>query len=440
MRKILLATLLGMMSVGLGTGVRGDDWPQWMGPNRDGVWAENDLLDKFPAGGPKVLWRVKINGGYAGPAVAAGKVYVMDYETTADTRADAEPVMPKKAIAGKERVVCLDAKTGEEVWKHTYDCSYKVSYPAGPRCTPTVDDDRVYTLGTMGHLYCLDAKTGKPLWSKNFVKDYGATVAIWGYCGHPLVDGKQLIVIPGGDAGVVALDKMTGKELWRSPLSKDAGYAPPSIIEAGGKRQLIVWLPEKIHSLNPEDGKEYWNVELKPAYGMSIMAPRKFGDYLFAGGIGFKSVLLKLDKGKPGVTEVWRGKRDTSISPVNMTPLIENGVIYGVDQPGELRGVDLETGKRLWQTYAPTTTKKNANSGTAFLVKNGDRYILFGETGRLTIAKLTREGYTEIDAADILKPTTKAFDRDVVWSHPAFANKCVFARNDKEIICVSLAK
>jgi outer membrane protein assembly factor BamB len=437
MRNIVFAAaLLGLPALA----VRGDDWPQWMGPNRDGVWAETGLLDKFPAAGPKVLWRTPIYGGYAGPAVAGGKVYVMDYETKADTRAYAEPSMPKESINGKERVLCLDANTGKQLWMHSYECAYKVSYPAGPRCTPTVDGDRVYTLGTMGHLYCLDAQTGKPLWSKDFVKDFGATVAIWGYCGHPLVDGDQLIVIPGGEAGVVALDKKSGKELWRSPLSKDPGYAPPSIIKAGGTRQLIVWLPEKIHSLNPTDGKEYWNVDLKPNYGMSIMAPQKLGDYLFAGGIGWKSVLLKLDPTKPAATEVWRGKRDTSLSPVNMTPFLEAGMIYGVDQPGELRGVDLETGKRLWQTYAPTTTKKNASSGTAFLVKNGDRFILFGETGRLTFAKLTRDGYEEIDAANILEPTTKAFDRNVVWSHPAFANKCVFARNDKEIVCISLAK
>jgi outer membrane protein assembly factor BamB len=437
MRNVLLtALLLGAA----GPGARGDDWPQWMGPKRDAVWREAGILDKFPAGGPTLVWRKAIHGGYAGPAVADGKVFVMDFQTKGDIKAGSNPNPPKDSLSGKERVLCLDAKTGEQAWVHPYDCSYKVSYPAGPRCTPTVDNERVYTLGTMGHLYCLDAKTGKPIWSKDFVKDYGAKVSLWGYTGHPLVDGKQLIVIPGGKAGVVALDKTTGEELWRNPLSEEPGYSPPTIAEAGGVRQLLVWLPEKIHGLDPATGKERWGVDLKPEYGMSIMTPRVSGDYLFAGGIGWKSVLLKFTKGEAAPKEVWRGSRSTSISPINMTPFIEGDMMYGVDQPGELRGIELATGKRLWQTYAPTTGAKNASSGTAFVVKNGDRFFLFGETGRLTIAKLTRAGYEEIDAAKIIDPTTPAFGRAVVWSHPAFANKCIYARNDKEIVCYSLAK
>src|SRR5262245_43374701 len=283
MRNVLLTALL-LGAAGLSA--RGDDWPQWMGPKRDAVWRETGLLDKFPSGGPTLVWRKPIHGGYAGPAVADGKVFVMDFETKGDIKAGSNPNPPKDSLPGKERVVCLDAKTGEQAWMHYYDCAYKVSYPAGPRCTPTVDNDRVYTLGTMGNLYCLDAKTGKPIWSKDFVKDYGAKVSIWGYTGHPLVDGKQLIVIPGGKAGVVALDKATGEELWRNPLSEEPGYSAPTIAEVGGVRQLLVWLPEKIHGLDPSTGKERWSVDLKPEYGMSIMSPRVSGDYLFAGGIG----------------------------------------------------------------------------------------------------------------------------------------------------------
>src|SRR5262245_16648556 len=139
------------------------------------------------------------------------------------------------------------------------------------------------------------------------------------------------------------------------------------MIEAGGRKQLLIWDADKINSLDPESGKVYWSVELKPSYGMSIPAPRKLGDYLFAGGIGWQSVLLRLAKDKPAAQEVWRGKRDTSVHPVNSTPFLEEGMIYGVDQPGELRGVDLQTGKRLWETTRPTTGDKPASSGTAFL-------------------------------------------------------------------------
>lgn len=432
--RALLVALLCLVAV------RADDWPQWMGPKRDAVWRETGILEKFPEGGPRVLWRTPIKGGYAGPAVADGRVFVLDFDTAGDVKAGSKP-MGKPMLKGTERVLCLDAKTGKELWKHEYDATYQVQYPAGPRCTPTVDGERVYTLGTMGDLLCLEVKTGKVVWSKNAVKDFGAKVPIWGFTSHPLVDGKKLFVTAGGKDGVaVALDKATGKVLWQAVKADEPGYAPPTIIEAGGKRQLLVWPPKSIHSLDPETGKEHWSYELEPAYGMSIMAPRQLGDYLFAGGIGWKSALLKLDREKPGVTEVWTGTKTTSISPVNMTPFLEDGMIYGVDQPGELRGVDLLTGKRLWQTYNPTTGARNASSGTGFLVKNGDRFFIFGETGRLTIARLSRKGYEEIDRAQILEPTSFTFGRNVVWSHPAFANQSMYARNDREIVRVSLAK
>jgi outer membrane protein assembly factor BamB len=200
-------------------------------------------------------------------------------------------------------------------------------------------------------------------------------------------------------------------------------------------------------SVNPDDGKQYWDVDLVPYQGMSIMAPRQFGDYLFAGAIGPVSILLELDKTKPAVKEVWREKQITkSVYPVNSTPIIDDGIIYAVDQPGPLRAVKLTTGERLWSTMLPVIGKdepENRNkygSGTAFLVKNGDRYFIFGESGHLVIAKLSAEKYEEIDRAKILDPTNEAFGRPVVWSHPAFANKCIFARNDKEIVCYSLAK
>ena len=435
MKRILILAFLLTASA-----VRADDWPQWMGPNRDGVWGEKGILDKFPKGGPKEVWRTKIHGGYSGPAVVGGLVYVMDYETKADIRKLSSPNPPKGGLDGKERILCLDARTGKEVWKHQYDCHYTVSYPAGPRCTPTVHAGKVYTLGSEGNLCCLDAKTGKVLWSKDFVKDYAAKTPIWGFTGHPLIDGKKLICLVGGKGSLlVAFDKDTGMEVWKSLDAKDPGYSPPSIVTAGGKRQLLIWDPERIHSADPETGKPYWSVELKPAYGMSIMAPQKRGDFLFAGGIGFVSAVYRLD----GIKEpalVWKGNRDIGLSPVNSTPLLEDDTIYGVDQPGQVRAVDLATGKRLWGTTTLTTGDKPASSGTGFLVKNGDRHFLFNEKGELVIVRLSRKGFEEIDRAKLLAPTGVAFgDRDVVWSHPAFADKCVFARNDKEIVCYSLA-
>jgi outer membrane protein assembly factor BamB len=432
--------LFGMTVTLVAGAARGDDWPQWMGTDRDAVWHETGILQKFPPKGPTVLWRTPIKSGFSGPAVAGGKVYVMDYATDVDFRKQSNPGTRPK-IKGSERVLCLDARSGKEIWKHEYDCPYKISYPAGPRCTPTVQDGKVYTLGAEGNLFCLDADTGKPIWSKEFKKDYKSETPIWGVCGHPLVDGKKLICTVGGPGALaVAFDKDTGKEIWKSLSAKEPGYSAPTIIEAGGKRQLLIWDAEVLNSLDPETGKPYWAVDIAPQHAMSIMAPRKTGDHLFAGGIGNKSVMLKLAADKPAVTEVWRGDTKTGVGPINMTPFVDGGYMYAVDQPGDLIAIDVKTGKRLWATSEPVTGKKKKPTGTAFIVKNGDRYFLFNELGELVIAKLSPEKFEEIDRAKILEPTGVSFNNnDVVWSHPAFANKCMFARNDKEIVCVSLA-
>jgi outer membrane protein assembly factor BamB len=429
---------------------RADDWPQWLGPTRDGRWAESGILKKFPSGGPKKLWSHPIGEGYAGPAVANGKVYVLDYQATDGTRGNNPAAVANRK--GNERVFCLDAKTGDEVWKHEYDCPYKVSYASGPRCTPTVSGGKVYSLGAMGNLHVLDADKGTLLWSKDFKADYKAKTPMWGFAGHPLVYKNTVICLVGGENLLVAFDKDTGKEVWKSlttPGEGMAGYSPPTLVEAGGTEQLLIWHPEKLVSVNPADGKRYWDVPLKPSFGMSIMAPVRGGDRLFAGGIGWAGVTLKLDSDKPAVTEVWRGEQNKAngLYPINSPPMIEDGVLYGTDQPGPLRAVELDTGKRLWATMLPVigkeedTEDRNAHgSGTAFLVKNGDRYFIFGESGHLVIAKLSPKGYEEIDRALLLEPTNEAFKRLVVWSHPAFANRCVLARNDKEVVCYSLAE
>jgi outer membrane protein assembly factor BamB len=437
--QTMLRGMIAFAVIALALGpVCADDWPQWMGPKRDGVWRETGVLTKFPADGPKVLWRANVAGGYAGPAVADGRVYVQDFVTDADTRKASNPNQRAK-IDGTERVLCLDATTGKLLWKHENKLTYHISYPAGPRCTPTVSGGKVYALGAMGHLFCLDAAKGTVLWSKDFATDYGADVPNWGYAGHPLVDGERLFCIVGGPGSVaVAFHKDSGKEIWKALDAKEPGYAPPTMIEAGGARQLVIWDAENITSLEPATGKRHWSVKLEPAFGMSIMGPRQHGDYLFTGAIGFHAVLLKLDRAKPGASEVWRGKKGHAIYPVNSTPIIDDGILYGVDQPGPLMAVKLETGDRLWETFEPVTGEGKANSGTAFLVKNGDRFFIFNELGELVIAKLSPKEYQEIGRAKILEPTQTAFGRDVLWSHPAFANRRMFARNDKELVCVSL--
>lgn len=432
------------------------DWPQWMGPNRDAVWAETGIVAKLPENGPKVVWRAPVGGGYSGPAVAGGKVYVTDRHLGKGEANPQDPFETKK-VEGTERVLCLDAKTGTVVWKHEYPCPYTISYPAGPRCTPTIHDGKAYTLGAMGHLCCLTAADGKELWKKHFPTEYEIKAPMWGFTGHPLVHKNLLICLVGGDGStVVAFDKDTGKEVWKALSAPEPGYNSPVLIQAGGVTQLVVWTPLNVHGLNPDTGAVYWSVPCAPQYAMTIMTPRKDGDLLFVSGIGGAGVVLELAKDKPTVREVWRedvarggkGEKTRGVYPVNMTPFVENGIVYGVDQPGTLRAVELRTGKRLWSTFKPVFGEDKAvdfsggASGTAFLVKNGDRFFVFAETGDLMIATLSpnpEKGYEELSRAKLLAPTGAAFGRKVVWSHPAFAEKCVFARNDKELVCASLA-
>ncbi|HEX6962869.1 MAG TPA: PQQ-binding-like beta-propeller repeat protein [Lacipirellula sp.] len=413
-----------------------DDWPQWMGRQRDNVWREDNLIEKFPAGGPKILWRTPVAGGYAGPAVVEGRVFLMDYVTEENVKVDN---FDRKASTGIERVLCLDEATGQVVWKHEYPVTYTISYPAGPRCTPTVHEGKVYALGAEGNLACLDAKTGDVAWSKNLPIDYNTKTALWGYAGHPLVDGDNLICVVGGEGShAVAFDKNTGSERWRALTSPEQGYSPPTIFEAGGVRQLILVRPNAVTSVDPATGQQYWSVSYEATMNSIIMSPVVDGDLLYVGGYNNKSLLLKLAAEKPEAEIVWRDRGANAISPVNVQPYAQDGVLYGFDQKGVLRAIELESGRKLWETPQPVSERPQY-SGTAFIVRQGDRNWLFNDSGELIIARLTREGYEEIDRAKVIAPTNTAFGRDVVWSMPAFANRRAYLRNDQECICVDLA-
>lgn len=443
LKSIVQASLLAVLcfTAQLTTAIglfAGEDWPQWMGPKRDNVWRETGLLEKFPAGGPKVLWRSPVKIGYAGPAVVGGKVFVMDFSSPANVQVDN---FARKEFPGTERVLCLDEATGQVLWEHSYEVVYSVSYPSGPRCTPIVDGELVYTLGGEGNLNCLEVSSGKPVWSKELKKEYQTKSALWGYAGHPLIDGDKLITLAGGEGShVVALDKRTGKELWRALSSKEQGYAPPTIIEAGGARQLICLRPDAVTSLNPETGKEYWSVPYAASNGSIIMAPLLVGEYLYVAGYSQKSLLLKLDQNQPGASEVWRDKVRAAISPVNVQPIADGNVVYGIDQGGKLAALELPGGERLWDSSGYMGDARLAGSETAFIVREGARYWLFNEAGDLVIARFTRAGYEEVDRAHVIEPTNNAFGRKVVWSMPAFANRRIYIRNDKEIICLEAAK
>jgi len=425
--------------------VHADDWPQWLGPKRDGIWRETGILQKFPAKGPTVRWRTPIGAGYSGPAVAGNYVFITDRKLTPRGTNSANP-FDKRSIPGVERIICLSEKEGKVEWDHTYDCPYNVSYPAGPRATPVVSDGKLYTLGTEGHLFCFDAATGKKIWSRQFKEDFGTETPLWGFAAHPLLDGNKLICMVGGIGSVVvAFNKENGKELWRALGAREPGYCPPVIYTVAGKRQLIIWHPESVNALDPETGEVFWTIPFAVRSGLSIPTPRQQDDRLFITCFYNGSLMLRLTADRPGITELWRraGKNERNteaLQSIMSTPFFENEYVYGVCSYGQLRCIKASNGDRVWETFAATTGGKEERWANAFLVKHADRFFLANEKGDLIIAQLTPDGYHEISRAHLLEPTNTMPGREVVWSHPAFANRSIYARNDKELICVSLAE
>jgi outer membrane protein assembly factor BamB len=449
----LRTTLAIVFGLGITTAVSADDWPQWLGPQRDGVWREQGILAKFPKGGPKVRWRTPIAEGYSGPSVANGKVYVTDRIRPKGVANPNDAFDKKTRVPGVERVLCLNEADGTVIWQKEYECTYQISYAAGPRTSPVVAGGKVYTLGAMGHLYCFDADKGTILWSRDLMKEYDIDVPVWGFSGSPLLDGDRLICLVGGkDSVAVAFDKDTGKEIWKNLSAGEPGYAPPMIYEIGGVRQLILWHPESINSLDPVTGKLYWSHRYndKPSLraGMSIPTPRLDGDLLFFTCFYDGSLMLKTNGAKQP-TVLWqkagrseKAKDTEGLHSVMVTPVIKGDYIYGVCSYGELRGLNKLTGERLWATHKPVTGG-STRWGNAFIVEHEGRFILFNEGGDLILAKFSPKGYEEIDRANILTPTNTMAPppgRRVIWSHPAFANRSVYARNDKEIVCISMAE
>ena len=441
MRPSIAALLLGML-ISLDR-VHSDDWPQWRGPSRDGVWRETGIVAKLPA---KLTfkWREKIGAGYAGPAVADGRVYVTDRVLNRGVKNPNDP-FDRSAVQGIEQILCLDEKTGKLIWKHRYPSTYTISYPAGPRTTPTVHQGKVYALGAMGELHCLNADNGQVFWSKNFMDDFGAKMNTWGSSAAPLIDGRNLILLVGGakDACVMALDKDSGEEVWRALFASDPGYASPVIFENSETRQLMVWNPDGLYSLNPETGKVYWQQPFRVKSGMSIATPifdaqRKL---VFVTAFYSGPMMMKVAPG-PTASLLWKGKSDSEIRTdglhaVMCTPFFQDGYIYGVCSYGQLRCLNAMTGKRLWESIEATGRGRWWN---AFLIKHHDRYFICNEQGELIIAKLSPKGYEEVSRSFLIEPTNKALRRNVIWSHPAFANRHIYARNDQEIVCVDLSE
>jgi len=343
-------------------------------------------------------------------------------------------------------VLCLDAANGKVLWKHVYAVRYTVAYDAGPRMTPVIDDGKLYTIGAQGHMFCFDAESGKILWKKYFPDDFHTRIPGWGMVASPLVDGDQLITLVGGadDALVVSLDKATGKERWRALNDSEPGYAPPMLFTFGGTRQVIIWHPHAVSSLDPENGKIFWEIPFAVKAGLCVPAPRQVGNRLFLTAFYDGPRMIEVGPTGKSARIVWAGKsnsemRTDGLHSIMPTPWVNETHIYGICSYGQLRCLDAKTGKRLWETFEATGDGRWWN---AFLIPQEDRFFICNEQGDLIIAELSPSGYNELSRAKLIEPTREsdAPERRTIWSHPAFAMQSVFARNDEEIVRVDLVE
>ncbi len=411
---------------------RADDWPQWRGPQRDGVWRETGLVDRFSQEQLPIKWRTEVGPGYSGPTVAEGRVYVTDRVT--------EPEQ-------QERILCLDAESGKSLWMHSYPCRYTISYEAGPRACVTIDEGKAYALGAMGHLHCLDAATGEIAWKRDLNEDYSIEaqrrMPIWGIAAAPLIYEDLVILHLGAkDACLVALDKNTGKQRWTS-LDDRASYSAPILIRQGQRDVVVCWTGDSVAGLKPDTGEVYWRVPFAPRnMPIGIATPVVDEGRLFVSSFYDGSLMLDLND-TPGATKDWYrvGENEINTDALHClisTPVLMGDFIYGVDSYGQLRCLEAGNGDRVWEN---TTATPPARWSNIHMVQNGERWWMFNERGELIIARLSPQGYEEISRAKLLEPTRWQLNRrgGVCWSHPAFANRHVFIRNDQELVCASLA-
>jgi outer membrane protein assembly factor BamB len=398
------------------------DWPQWQGPDRTGVSKETGLLKEWPEGGPPLAWKVKdLGGGYSAPSVAAGRVFGMSNR-------------------GNDEVVwALDEKDGKELWATRLGAAYTGQRMPqgreGPGCTPTVDGERLYVIGKGGDLACLQVKDGKILWRKSFTADFGGRVPTWSYNESPLVDGDKVICTPGGpDATLVALDKLTGKTIWKSKVPGDPGaaYASAIAIEAAGQRQYVQLTQRGLVGVAASDGKFLWRYDA-PANRMGINCSTpvfRDGTVFDASAYGAGGGLAKLTKdGKDGVKaeEVYSTRK---MQNHHGGMILHDGHLYGANggnEGGFLVCLDFQTGKVMWDER-DKPARRGVQKGAVALADGRIYYLQ--EDGTVTLFEPSPKEYLE-------RGRFKHPDRSRApdWTHPVVANGKLYLRDQDVLLC-----
>lgn len=406
---------LSLLTVTLSLTLQAADWPQWRGPNRDGISQDTGLLQEWPEGGPKLRWkRTDIGTGYSTPAVAGGKVFV---QTTKDK---------------DEFALCLDEATGKDVWKTRIgDVGGGVgnSWP-GTRSTPTIDGDRAYCLSSKGQFVCLGTGDGKEKWKKDFVKDLSGVVGAeqfsWAYCESVLVDGDLVICTPGGkDAALAALNKMTGEVVWKCALDKsdNAEYSSIVSVAVGNGKQYVGFLRSGLVGVDAKTGKVLWKYEKIADQGANIMTPVVYQDKVFASSSRGGGALLELAAaGDP--KEAYHDKQlGTSIGGA----VLVDGHLYGSTTSGGLYCAEFATGKKKWE--------EGSIGGASICFADGRVYVRRYSNGEIVLVEPNTKEFVE--KGRVKQPDRSTF---AAWPHPIVANGGLYVRDHDTLVCWDVKK
>lgn len=405
--RLRVATIVAAMA-GSAAALVAQDWPQILGPGRNGIYTGPPIVASFPRTGPPLLWRRAAGAGFAGPAVSAGRLVLFH------------------RVNNRETVEAMDAATGKTLWTFAYPTSYRddFGFDEGPRAVPVIAGGRVFTHGADGWLHGLDFATGRQLWSSDTRRVFDAPKGYFGVATSPLVDGDRVMVNVGGkNGGIVAFDAASGKTLWTS-TSDEASYSAPVIAEIGGQRTAVFFTRTGLVAVDPADGRVRYQYRWRARMAASVnaAAPIVVKDQIFlSASYGTGAVLLQVANN--AVTPVWSG--DESMSNHYSTSVHKDGYLYGFEGRQEfgqrLRCVELATGKVMWDV-------EGFGAGTLLIA--GETLVIMRESGELALAPASPKAFRFASRAQLLP--------GVVRAYPALAGGRYFVRNDRQLSAFDL--